>query len=141
MIQKETRTYYKTDDGHTFESLNDAEFHVAFKKDDVVLFELYAKPDLGEGRHGAKKRGYIFVHAKDKHKLFAEEFMYEKYGNKIDFVQGTYGSNAIIEAWKIKQVDKNKVELNDIDNATIYKLEENFVDHIFYENDNRKNYE
>lgn len=87
------------------------------------MTKVYAEPDLNEGRNGPKFVGYMLVHANGYHSMFAEEWGYRKYGNKIAFIRGTYGSNAIVDSWFIRECKLKEVVSSEI----IDKVEEAFV--------------
>jgi hypothetical protein len=116
---------YRTKDGKTFTSEREAHDHET-AMDNVRTFEIYAHPELNEGAYPAKFQGFLLVNANDHHFRFAEDWCYKKYGNRIEFVQGVYGSNAIVENWRIVlhvgACSTDKV---------IGRIEERFVKHIW----------
>ena len=65
----------------------------------TMYFSVKAYPDLTEGRHGPRTTGVIAVNAERNHKMFAEHAAYVLFGNRINFVQGYFGSNSIITNW------------------------------------------
>ncbi len=119
---------YKTIDGKLFDVKEDAEKHEKTLTK-VKAYKIYAYPDLTEGRHGAKFQGYLLVHADNNQDLFVEDWCYRKYKNKIGFIMGAYGSNAIMETWLYHEVPLASVNLNE--NKILDKIEENFVNKIW----------
>lgn len=120
------RIVYETVDGKVFYNKEEAEKHEE-KINDVKAFRVYAHPDLTEGRSGASFQGYLLVHVRNAHEMFAEEWCYRKYGNKVTFVQGVYGSNAIMTSWRLSPCSVFNVE----DSKIIGRLEEDFVDKLW----------
>lgn len=116
---------YKTIDGKIFESKEDAQKHET-KLGNLRAFKIYAYPDLNEGRRGAEFQGYLLVNARSSHDMFAEHWCYEKYKNKVAFVMGAFGSNAIMENWYYTRCDLSEVDGNVID-----RVQENFVDKLW----------
>lgn len=100
---------YETIDGKIFTDKEDAIKHEA-KLNKICAFKIFVNPDLCEGRHGPRFAGYLLVEANSRHDLFVEHWCYSKYGNGISFVQGFYGSNAIIHTWNYSKCDINDVE-------------------------------
>lgn len=120
------RTYYETIDGRQFENKHEAEKHE--KK--LEFFELYCFPDTTEGRHSCLLKGYIAVAANDRHSYFAEYAAHKVLGNRITFCQGVFGSNAIMENWKIKHVDKDNV-LHNEKTPVLITVKDNFCEFDF----------
>ena len=97
---KQTRAVevFVTEDGKEF--LSEAEALEHQKNQEYVrYFPVSAKPDLCEGRHGPQHVGYICVVAKYYHDMFAKHACYMLFGSEVEFVQGVFGSNAIILNW------------------------------------------
>ncbi|GAA4879420.1 hypothetical protein GCM10023310_69480 [Paenibacillus vulneris] len=118
-------TIYITDDGKEFANKKEAEIHES-KIKNVKCFLVRYAPDLTEGR-GFQKSGVVMVHANGHHKDFVEHWCYEKFGNRIDFCMGVYGSNAITSTWFIKEATEKDIE----DHPTLHKIEERFVKKIW----------
>ncbi|HLO11329.1 MAG TPA: hypothetical protein VK190_03610 [Pseudoneobacillus sp.] len=117
-----TKVTYKTTDGLLFEDQKEAEKHEK-ELNDVKVFKIYSGPDLTEGRHGPEFTGYLLIHANNNHDMFAENWCYNNYGNKVAFTMGVYGSNAILYRWRFQQCALDQVEPNKV----IARLEEDFV--------------
>ena len=105
-IQK-TTTVYKTDDGQEFLTKSEAEEHEK-KLKYIRYFAVSANPDLIEGRHGPRPAGCIAVCANCDHAMFAEYACYKLFGNRVSFVQGVMGSNAIIDNWALDKSPESK---------------------------------
>lgn len=124
-MREVTKLVYETEDGKVFENKEDA-IKYEEKYLNVKAFHVYHSPDLTEGR-GYQKDDYILVHARGNHLLFAEHYCYKTFGNKVSFVMGVYGSNAITPAWSVTPCDMKKVDNNKI----LHKIEEDFVEKIW----------
>lgn len=112
---------YETIDGKQYLSREEAEQH----EKELVNVKRYLvryDPDLTEGR-GFQKEGLIWVHAKHHHQWFAEHYCYKEFGNRIEFVMGTYGSNAITENWSISEIKREVSK----DVPLLVKLEEDCI--------------
>ncbi|MBX4152272.1 hypothetical protein [Paenibacillus lautus] len=72
--------------------------------EETKYFLVEYRPDLNEGRYGFQKKGVVIVRAKNYHRKFVEHYCYQKFGNRIDFVMGSYGSHAITETWEIQEI-------------------------------------
>lgn len=59
--------------------------------------------------------------------MFVEDWCYKKYGNKVTFVMGVYGSNTITYSWMVCNSLLEDIEEDKI----IARLEESFVDKIW----------
>lgn len=124
-MKEVTKLVYETEDGKVFENKEDAiKYEEKFLN--VKAYHIFYKPDLIEGR-GLQEDGYILVHSRNNHKLFAEHFCYKEFGNKVGFVMGAYGSNAITTTWSISSCDLKSIDENKI----ITKIEEDFVEKIW----------
>lgn len=119
------KTLYQTDDGKIFESKLEAETHEG-KFKNVKAFKITYNYDWNEGR-GYHSNGYVLVHTKNHHKMFVEDWCFRKFGNRIGFVMGAYGSNAVAYKWLIESCELQDVEEDKI----LAKLEEKFVDKIW----------
>lgn len=119
-------TAFKTSDGRLFETEENAKAHENTLSK-VKAFSIYTGPDLTEGRHGPKFQGYLLVHANGSHELFAEDWCFKNFNNRVAFVMGVFGSNAIIEKWQFKKVDLHVVS----DGEVIDRIEENFVSKLW----------
>lgn len=104
---------YKTIDGLVFEDRDKAEIHEK-SLGNVKAFKIYAFPDLNEGKYSYQFQGYLLVNAEAHHNLFVEDWCYKNYKNRVDFVMGTYGSNAIIEKWNFISCDLGDVKPDDV---------------------------
>lgn len=118
-------TYYVTDDGKEFKNKKEAEIHET-KLKNVKSFLVRYSPDLTEGR-GFQKIGIVMVHANNLHKDFVEHWCYGKFGNRIDFCMGVYGSNAIVPTWYVKEANGDDLREYEV----IHRIEENFVTKIW----------
>jgi hypothetical protein len=119
------KTVYVTDDGKEFTNRKEAELHET-KTKDVKYFLVSYAPDLTEGR-GLQNKGILMVHSKGCQSMFAEHYCYQKFGNKIEFVMGVYGSNAITQNWSIREINKEQTA----NYPVLARLEENFVTKIW----------
>lgn len=113
---------YRTIDGKLFESKEEAEQH-EMKIRNVKAYKIYAYPDLNEGRRSAEFQGYLLVNSDGYHDMFAEYWCYEKYKNRVAFVMGAFGSNAIMENWSYKSCDVLEVQSEKI----IGRVQDKFV--------------
>ncbi len=119
---------YQTADGKIFENIDDANEWEQKKTKNCKYFKGKYGPDLTEGRHGPSLDVYIQVRAKDSHFMFAKHAMYKVFGNEIAFVQGVFGSNAIIPNWSLGSLcDVTEV---DFINSKVIVVEEKFVDTV-----------
>lgn len=116
---------YKTIDGKLFESKEEAQKHEE-QNQNLKAFKIFAYPDLTEGRSGPEFQGYLLVNAKSNHSMFAEHWCYEKYHNKIAFVMGVFGSNAIMENWYY-----TSCSLSEVNDSIIGKVQEDFVEKLW----------
>jgi hypothetical protein len=124
-MREEKQTIYITDDGKAFTDKKEATIHET-KLNNVKNYLVRYSPDLTEGR-GFQAAGIVMVHAKGSHKEFVEHWCYKKFGNRIDFCMGAYGSNAITDSWDIKEASEDDLRKYDI----LYRIEENFVTKIW----------
>lgn len=76
---------------------------------------------------GFQQEGLVLVHAKGDHAWFVEHYCYQTFGNRIEFVMGAYGSNAITQNWSIQEIKK---ELSR-EIPFLVKLEEYFITKIW----------
>jgi hypothetical protein len=102
---------FESTDGKIFDTESQCVLHESQMKD-VAWFEVFAGPDLTEGRHGPKSRGYIAVHAKSSHSMFAEHWCYKEYGSAVAFCQGVFGSNAVIPNWRVDRLENVNMSLD-----------------------------
>jgi hypothetical protein len=123
---------YETIDGKRFISRKEAELHES-QLTDVKGFLVRYAPDLTEGR-GWQKEGIVLVHAKRHQLWFAEHYCYEKFGNRIEFIMGAYGSNAITENWSVREVNIDSQKKQPI----LAKLEEDFITKIWNDSTKRR---
>lgn len=115
---------YKTNDGRIFNNSKDAE---EYEKNmaPIRAFKIYACDELCDEK-GLKFEGYLLVHAKDNHSIFAEDWCYCEYGNRITFIKGLYNSNSITHHWEyneceIQDVEEDKI-IDRIEDDLVYKI-------------------
>lgn len=100
---------YRTLDGKIFEDKDKATIHEK-SLGNVKAYKIYAYPDLTEGKHSYQFQGYLLVNAETHHDMFVEDWCYRNYKNRIDFIMGAYGSNAIMEKWNYLECQLNVVK-------------------------------
>lgn len=105
-----TVTIYTTEDGREFTDMKEAQEHEALiveRNKNLHWFVARHSPDLTEGR-GLQSTTYIAVEAGQ---FLAEDYAYQycmdRFGNKIDYVQGVQA----MTAWTLRELDK-KPDLN-----------------------------
>lgn len=119
---------YQTADGKLFDNCDDANSWEQKKLENCTYFKGKYGPDLTEGRHGPNLDVYIQVRAKHSHFMFAKHAMYEVFGNEYTFVQGAFGSNAIIPCWTLgTECDVSEV---DFENSKLIVVEEKFIETV-----------
>ncbi|MNV46332.1 hypothetical protein D3C71_1381570 [compost metagenome] len=126
-MKRNETVVYTTDDGKSFLSKEEAIKHEEALKN-VKVFLVHFAPDLTEGR-GYSKSGLIWVNAKGNHRDFAEHWCYSNLGNRIAFVMGVYGSNALMPSWVLTEFtgrDSSKISI-------LARLEEEFVKKLWSE--------
>lgn len=105
--QSITTDVYISEDGKEFLTEKECLNHED-KMKSILHFKVSAYPDTTEGRMGPKHVGCIAVCAQRHHEMFAEFACFSIFGNRVTFVQGTFGSNAIMPNWKLdKTPSKN----------------------------------
>lgn len=98
MIKEKKSTTYVTSDGTEFTEKPKAEEHENALKD-LKYFRVRQGTDCTEGRYQLKNSWLMAVNAKSNHELFAEAACELLFGNRVVFVQGFFGSNAISKNW------------------------------------------
>lgn len=98
-IERIETVTYKTSDGKIFDTAQQAE-KWEMRNKNVIGFQISHGPDLTEGR-GFMRKSNIKVRANANHLMFAEYAAYKIFGNKVAFVQGVFGSNAICPNWSL----------------------------------------
>ena len=121
-MKTKTTTVYITADGKEFIDSDEAHHH-EMSLNNIKYFFIRYNPDVTEGR-GLQSAGFIAVNAKQSHRMFAEHAAYELFGSNIEFVQGVFGSNAIMNNWKI--IGESQSEPPETNNI-IARVEERFV--------------
>lgn len=99
-IKAETKIFYTRSDGKVFMREEHASAHES-KLNDLVYYEIRYGADTCEGRSCLDKTAYVAVNAKSNHGRFITHAMYKKFGSPVTFVQGVFGSNAIMDYWSI----------------------------------------
>lgn len=128
-MRTETTIKYITNDGREFTDQVKAQEHENSMLYKVKAFKVRHWPDLTEGR-GMQAESYILVHANGSHAMFAEHECYKRFGNKVEFCMGVYGSNAIVPNWVLSKLENvSDIPENKLENTI--KLEENFVNKIW----------
>ncbi|PLS19534.1 hypothetical protein CVD28_03710 [Bacillus sp. M6-12] len=107
-MKAEKRTVFTTEDGKTFFDKQEAEKHEEQLKNQKAYRVRYC-PDLNETGM-LQKTGYIICHARWGNELWVEDWLYKKFGNRIDFVQGVSPT----EKWRFEQIETDKVEADKI---------------------------
>ena len=103
-MKKEEMTVYIAKDGKKFFSEEEATKHEKILSNRKAYMVSY-KPDLTEtGKLLAV--GYLIVQATWSNELWAEDWLYNKFGNRIAFVQGV----APTEKWTFQEVNLDEVE-------------------------------
>ena len=126
-ITTETKTVYTCSDGKNFTNEDDALKHEK-KLEQIKYFEVSFGADTAEGRNCLQNTAIIAVNAKRSHAAFAEHAMYKIFGSPHAFVQGCFGSNAILPYWKIKgEISSDPDNLN-----VIFRVEERFAENKIF---------
>lgn len=112
---------YETIDGQKFIEKELAERHEGSLQD-VRAYEVQCGQEIG-GKHRLQKAGYLVVHAKEYHDMFAEYWGYGRYGNRVKFDDGKYASDSIKESWKLTKCKIDDVIFEEI----IERLEEDGI--------------
>lgn len=120
-ITTETKTVYTCSDGKTFADEDQARTHEA-KLGELIYYEIAYGADTCEGRGCLDKKAYVAVNAKAHHDRFVKHAMYKKFGSPVTFVQGVFGSNAIMDYWAIL----GKVSIPDY-KKVIIRIEDRFA--------------
>lgn len=111
-ITTETKTVYTCSDGKTFTDEKQANDHEA-KLSELVYYEIRYGADTCEGRNCLNNKAYVAVNAKYHHDSFVKHAMFKKFGSPVTFVQGVFGSNAIMDYWdivgKVENPDYKKI--------------------------------
>ncbi|GGN66434.1 hypothetical protein [Oceanobacillus indicireducens] len=103
-MEKKEMTVYIAKDGKKFFSEEQAKRHEEMLSN-TKAYKVFYSPDLTEtGNLG--KVGYLIVQANWSHDLWAEYWLYSKFGNRIDFVQGV----APTKNWTFQKVDLDEVD-------------------------------
>lgn len=103
-IEQIASTTFRTSDGRVFLTHREA----AAWGSCVITYTVRHCPDLCEGR-GRQKKSLIKVNSRPgigQHQaaqMFAEYVAYKIFGNKVEFVQGVFGSNAITANWTLTE--------------------------------------
>ncbi|QDP60496.1 MAG: hypothetical protein GOVbin1096_124 [Prokaryotic dsDNA virus sp.] len=124
-MRTETTVKYITNDGREFTDETLAKEHENAILHKVRAFKVRHRPDLTEGR-GMQAESYILVHANGMHGMFAEHECYKRFGNKVEFCMGVYGSNAIVYNWVLLELE-NASDIPESKMDSVIKLEERFV--------------
>lgn len=106
-MEEKKSTVYVALDGKEFTNKKDAESYEEYLKH-IKYYEVYEGADLTEGRNWYRNTLHITVTALNSHDLFLENYLYETYGNRIAFVQGFKGSNAIVENWLYTEITREE---------------------------------
>jgi hypothetical protein len=113
-VKAEQQTVYTTEDNKTFLIQAEAEAHELNIKNTRAYRISYA-PDLNEtGR--LQKTGCIVCQAQWSHELWVEDWLFQKFGNRIAFVQGV----APTENWTFRKIELKEVKPTEL-LATIRK--------------------
>lgn len=107
-MKKENTAVFITKDGKKFFNEQQAEQHEEALNNNRYYRVRYG-PDLTETGNRLEV-GYLIVKASWGHELWAEDWLYRKFGNRIAFVQGC----APTEKWTF-----GRVEMNQVDNEKI----------------------
>jgi hypothetical protein len=126
-ITTETKTVYTCSDGKSFTNEDDALRHEK-KLEQIQYFEISFGADTIEGRNCLQNTAVIAVNAKGSHRQFAEHAMYKALGSPYAFVQGCFGSNAILPYWEIKA----KLSGNPGNSDIIFRVEERFAENKIF---------
>lgn len=107
-MRTESQLVYKTDDGKTFLDEKEAKKHENRLKHTRAYHVRYA-PDLTE-KGNTTEDGYIVCTAKWSNELWVEDWLYQKFGNRVAFVQGVSPTiNWSFTKVDIKEVDDSKL--------------------------------
>ena len=107
-MREESVTIYVTKDGKKFIDKEQAERHEKLLEN-TRYFKVRYNPDLNETGQ-LMSVGYIKVQAPWGHNLWAEDWLYEQFGNRIAFIQGS----APTENWTYIEVDPEQVDYGKI---------------------------
>lgn len=107
-MKSENRIVYTTNDGKTFFEESDAKRHEEQLNNTKAYLVRYA-PDLNE-KGCSTKEGYIICHANWSNELWVEDWLYQKFGNRVAFVQGVSPTSN----WSF-----SKVPLEEVDNSKL----------------------
>jgi hypothetical protein len=103
-MKQELKTVYITEDGKRFFSESEAKQHEQLMSNTKAYVVCYS-PDLNEtGNLG--KIGYIICSAKWSNDLWVEDYLYNKFGSRIAFVQGVSPT----QKWRFERVDISRVD-------------------------------
>lgn len=103
-MEKRTMTVFVTKDGKRFFTEEEAKIHEEILNN-TKAYKVRFSPDLTEtGR--LYDVGYLIVQAGWSHSLWAEDWLYKKFGNRVAFVQGV----APTENWTFEEVELEEVE-------------------------------
>lgn len=126
-ITTETKTVYTCSDGKNFTDQSEALKHEK-KLEQIKYFEVSFGADTTEGRNCLQNTAVIAVNAKRSHKQFAEHAMYKAFGSPHAFVQGCFGSNAILPYWEIKTKLSGSPDNSDV----VFRVEERFAENKIF---------
>lgn len=87
---------------------------------DIRCFKLYTNPDLTEGRHGPRFKGFALVKVARLAESFLRYEMYRKFGPEYDFVMGVYDSGKLMQNWYVEDCTFDEVEWKNV----VLKIEE-----------------
>lgn len=107
-MREEQRAVFITDDGKTFFDKKQAEHYEEQLKNKKAYKVQYA-PDLNETGF-LQKTGYILCYAQWGNDLWVEDWLYNNFGKRIEFVQGVSPT----ENWKFKRIDIEAIEADKI---------------------------
>lgn len=121
---------YETVDGRKFREKELAEKHEGSLQD-IKAYEVHLSDETSRK---IKLKGYLLVHAKEHHDMFAEYWGYGRYGNRVKFENNAYDSAAVRETWKLNKCDVNEVDFELI----IEKIEEDSIVKIWNTKESQK---